>query len=449
MLDGIRFIHTGDLHLGSPLKAVGEISERLKKSLTESSYTAIKNIVDAALEHDVDFVLMCGDIYDNEARSVKGNRFLTEQMKRLADRDIPVFIIYGNHDPIGKSIDFFDFPDNIRILGAETVEMCEIAGKSGKTRARILGQSYGTPSESRKIHLNYKPPIDDSINIAMLHTGLNPGSNAYVPCSPEELKNQSEIHYWALGHVHSPEIINAGDPIIAYPGIPQGRDVGETGLKGCFLVQAESPDLIKLEFIPTSPVIWLVHKLSIDSYTSLNNISDLADLLIGEGRKIIDTALDVPPGCPITDNDFKPEGYVIRWEIGGRGPIHDDLISGRESEVAEELEEMLNQHMSSMNPYLWTESVKLHTGSPIPDLELLLAKDETLKILHRIKQKIQENADFKEDAVSAMGNIWYKPRGEDDLRDDTFPVTAEKFDSLLENAFNLAVERIFKEREDY
>ena len=80
MLDSIRFIHTGDLHLGSPLKAVGEISERLKKSLIESSYTAIKNIVDAALEHNVDFVLMCGDIYDNEARSVKGNRFLTRQM---------------------------------------------------------------------------------------------------------------------------------------------------------------------------------------------------------------------------------------------------------------------------------------------------------------------------------------------------------------------------------
>lgn len=102
MLDSIRFIHTGDLHLGSPLKAVGEISERLKKSLIESSYTAIKNIVDAALEHNVDFVLMCGDIYDNEARSVKGNRFLTGQMKRLDDKNIPVFIIYGNHDPIGK-----------------------------------------------------------------------------------------------------------------------------------------------------------------------------------------------------------------------------------------------------------------------------------------------------------------------------------------------------------
>ncbi len=449
MLDSIRFIHTGDLHLGSPLKAVGEISERLKKSLIESSYTAIKNIVDAALEHDVDFVLMCGDIYDNEARSVKGNRFLTEQMTRLDDKNIPVFIIYGNHDPIGRNIDFFDFPDNVKVLGAEAVEMCEITGKSGSMQARILGQSYGAPSESRKIHLNYKPPVDNFINIAMLHTGLDPGSNAYVPCSLEELKNQPEIHYWALGHIHLPEIINAGNPVIAYPGIPQGRDVGETGLKGCFLVQAESSDLVEFEFIPTSPVIWLVHKLSIDSHTSLSNISDLADLLIEEGRKIVDAALDAPPGCPIIDNDFKPDGYVVRWEISGRSPIHDDLISGREPEVAEELEEMLNQHLSSMNPYLWTESIKLHTGSPIPDLELLLAKDETLKTLYTIKQKIQESADLKENAISAMGNIWYKPRGEDDLRDDTFPITAEKFDSLLENAFNLAVERIFKEREDY
>ncbi len=448
MPNSIRFIHTGDLHLGSPLKAIGGISKKLRKSLLESTYTAIRNIVDAALEHSVDFVLMCGDIYDNETRSVRGNRFLAEQMKRLDDRDIPVFIIYGNHDPIGENIDFFDFPNNVRILGDEAVEMCEVADKSGKTRVRVLGQSYSTPAESKKIHLNYNPPSDDLINIAMLHTGLDPGPNTYVPCSRKELKNQPDIDYWALGHIHSPTIINDSNPVIAYSGIPQGRDVGEVGLKGCFLVQVESSDSIRPQFIPTSPVVWLVHKLSIDSYPDLDNINDLADLLAEQGREIIDTAPDFPFECPV-NNDFKPDGYIVRWEISGRGNIHKDLISGREPEIAEELEEILNQRLSSMKPFLWTEEVKLRTSSPIPDLELLLKRDETLKTLHTIKQRIQKDEKFKKKAISAMGKIWYEPRRQDDLRDDTFPATDEKFDSLLEDAFNLAVERIAKERENY
>ena len=123
MQESIRFIHTGDLHLGSPLKTVGKVSDVLQKSLRESTYKAIENIVDAALNYDVDFVLMCGDIYDNESRSVKGNLFLNTQMKRLASKGIPVFIIYGNHDSIGRSMDFFKLPGNVKVLGAEAVEM--------------------------------------------------------------------------------------------------------------------------------------------------------------------------------------------------------------------------------------------------------------------------------------------------------------------------------------
>ena len=86
-MGNIRFIHTGDLHLGSPLKAVGKISDRLQKSLMDSSYRAIEKIIEAAVEYDVDFVLMCGDIYDDEARSIRGNRF-SQSVGNLAKENI-------------------------------------------------------------------------------------------------------------------------------------------------------------------------------------------------------------------------------------------------------------------------------------------------------------------------------------------------------------------------
>ena len=448
-MHSIRFIHTGDLHLGSPLKAVGKVSEELQQSLLESTYRAIRKIVDNALEYQVDFVLISGDIYDNEARSVRGNRFFAVQMERLAQENIPVFVIYGNHDPIGKSIDYFRLPENVKILGAAEVEMCTLKDPSGRGRVRIIGQSYAAPSETRKIHLNYQPPADDLINIALLHTGLNPSANAYVPCSPKELKRQAGIHYWALGHIHSPTIIDDGHPVIAYCGIPQGRDVGETGIRGCLLVEISASTAAQVNFIPTSAIIWLTPKITLDPGQALNNLDDLTDLLLKEGQKIIATPPPIPPGFFCPHSDYEPEGYVVRWEVRGRNPIHDNLISGNEAEIATELAEILNQHLTTTRPYLWTEGVRLHTGSPIPDLESLLKQDETVKTLEEIKRAVEEKPEFREKAIADLGNIWYKPQDPEDLRDDAFPMTDEKFNSLLKDAFNMVLEKIVGEREDH
>ncbi len=446
-LHSIKFIHTGDLHLGSPLKAVGKISPELQQSLLESTYKAITKLVDSALEHKVDFVLMAGDIYDNEVRSVKGNHFFAAQMQRLSQENIPVFIIYGNHDPIGKNIDYFKLPSNVRILGASGVEMCTYRDHWGRARARIIGQSYTAPAEAGKIHLHYQPPADGLINIALLHTGLNPGPNTYVPCSPEELKGQTAIDYWALGHIHSPTIINNCHPAIAYCGIPQGRDVGEVGIKGCLLVEMSASKATRIYFIPTSPIIWLTPVLSLDPGHSLHSIDDLADMLIQDCQKIIAGTPEMPPSCSTLHPGYEPEGYVVRWKIKGRNSIHGHLIAGNEADIATELTEMLNQHLTTAKPYLWTEGLKLHTGSPIPDLELLLKQDETVKTLEKIKTATSEVPELREKALSLLGNIWYKPRDSEDLRDDTFPVTDAKFSALLEDAFNMVLERIVGERE--
>lgn len=446
-MSSLRFIHTADLHLGSPLKAVGEISERLQKSLKESAYQAVRNIVDAALEFDVDFVLICGDIYDDEARSVKGSLFFTEELKRLDRKNIPVYAIYGNHDPAEKGVDFFKLPANVKVFGAESAEMHLTNGNLKRVQARIIGQSYRGPRESRKMHLSYSPPFDGRINIAMLHTGLDPGSSAYVPSSVEELKSRENIHYWALGHIHAPSIISAPSPVIAYPGIPQGRDVGESGLKGCYLVEIDSPGGASIKFIPTSPVIWHRRRLTLDDSILLNSLDDLEALIAEQCEKLLESPLEIPHNLPAVKNDFKPQGHVVRWEIDGRNSIYEELLSGEKQEIKESLKERLNQRFTAAAPYLWTEKIKLRLGPPIPDLAVLLQKDETIRTLQEVKEKILSDEEMKDRAIAAMGSIWYQPRGEDDVREDTFPVTDERLRTLLEEAFNAVMERILKERE--
>ena len=46
---------------------------------------------------------------------------------------------------------------------------------------------------------------------------------------------KKDSDYWALGHIHKRQIVHE-KPYIVYPGNIQGRQIKETGEKGCSLV---------------------------------------------------------------------------------------------------------------------------------------------------------------------------------------------------------------------
>jgi exonuclease SbcD len=82
----------------------------------------------------------------------------------------------------------------------------------------------------------YPPAVPGYFNIGVLHTnlgGISEHAN-YAPCSLQTLKNKG-YQYWALGHVHSRQIL-CTDPYIVYPGNIQGRNGREQGEKSCELV---------------------------------------------------------------------------------------------------------------------------------------------------------------------------------------------------------------------
>jgi DNA repair exonuclease SbcCD nuclease subunit len=70
----------------------------------------------------------------------------------------------------------------------------------------------------------------------MRHTSLGgaTGHDPYSPCSVADLQ-ATGFEYWALGHIHK-RIIHEGPCTIVMPGIPQGRDINEGGLKSVSLV---------------------------------------------------------------------------------------------------------------------------------------------------------------------------------------------------------------------
>lgn len=444
ILERVTFLHAADLHLGSLLNSgAGNMPRELWEKIREAVYTACVRLVDAALRHKVDFVIFCGDIYDQMERSARAKRFFIDQMERLNIAAVPVYVLYGNHDHLAKQTGYFKYPDNVHIFSADDVERMEVPGSYGRAKARILGQSYGQRWENRKMHLSYTPPNHDLINIGVLHTALKTGQKNYIPCSAEELKSAQDIDYWALGHVHQRRIVHSSYPTIAFPGIPQGRYKDEPGLGGCLLVTLQREKAAELQLIPTSSIVWLECEVPVK--TGDLNEDDLV-ASVTELREQITSNITVPEaGLPWAPGEILPiEGYIINWVFTGRGEIH-KLVAGDDA-VAPMLVERINREFAGSNPFIWTEGVRFEMSSPFVDLENVPSEDAVLNTLLQVYRQFTADPALRKQVIEKMGASWFEQSDAEDTRDKFFPLNNETYNSIIKNALLLAAERIMEGR---
>lgn len=433
----VRFLHTADLHLGSQLKTQHRQFTGTIEPLDTAPYTAVERLFDTAVEEHVDFVVIAGDLYDEDSRSVKSNKFLKEQFDRLADQNVPAYIIYGNHDPVGSATTYVDLPDNVHELDHEDPQGFLYSGEDG-AEARIWGQSYRDRHESRSMYHQFTPADDRVPNIGVLHTGLNPDGRRYVPVARNDLESKDSIHYWALGHIHDSRIYENEQPI-AYAGTPQGRQITEPGLGGGYLVELDANGGYDIDFVPTSPVVWQTIEVDVGG-EDISSISDIA-------RQIEQTIENMSPSADFSDGTsvtvrepaWGIDGYVCRWKLTGNGPVH-EVLSG-DDEVLPELTRRLRDELMSRRPFIWTEAVRDETGPPIPPIEDLRGTDRVIdEFLTFVDELDQEQARerFRDD----VGMVWESVDDHEDGQPDELPLTDEQLDELIERAQESVFEKL-------
>lgn len=264
MAKQVSFIHAADLHLDSPFKGLANTPEHIFQKIRESTFHALDRLVQVAIDKKVDFVLIAGDLFDNEKQSLKAQIRLKKAFEELQRSHINVYVSYGNHDYINGNIHPVTYPDNVFIFPDEKVRQFTYK-KDGEKLATIQGFSYENRAVVNKKAQEYWIS-DETIpfHIAMLHGSLKSNTNhdVYAPFQISDLLEEN-FNYWALGHIHQREILKE-DPPIVYPGNIQGRNRKETGEKGCYhVVLAETG--IEMLFIPLQAIQF--NTLSIDVST--------------------------------------------------------------------------------------------------------------------------------------------------------------------------------------
>ncbi|MFJ7745622.1 exonuclease SbcCD subunit D [Peribacillus sp. NPDC097295] len=249
----VTFIHAADLHLDSPFSGLKDLPASIISEIRDSPFKSFQKIVDQAISHHVDFILISGDLYDGENRNLRTQVRFRSEMERLLQHEIPAFIIHGNHDHLSGSWITVDLPENVHVFSAE-MEMKMYEKKDGTT-VHLYGFSYPRRHVTERMIGAYRKSGAADYHIGLLHGNLEGNSehSDYAPFSLKELVAK-DFDYWALGHIHKRQVASE-HPLVIYPGNIQGRNRKESGVKGCVLVEMDGVAKHHT-FIETSGVIW-------------------------------------------------------------------------------------------------------------------------------------------------------------------------------------------------
>ncbi|MGN8844040.1 MULTISPECIES: metallophosphoesterase family protein [unclassified Bacillus (in: firmicutes)] len=328
----ISFIHCADLHLDSPMVGLKNLPVTLHTKLKESTFTAFKKVIDTAISKKVDFMIIAGDIYDGEDRSIKAQIRFRDEMLRLEEKQIEVYLVHGNHDHLNGSWVQIELPPNVHVFPS-MVSVKQFV--KNKLSVNLYGFSYETRHvKERKID-EYARRDPAHFHIGILHGNLE-GSTEHSSYAPFQVKDllAKKMDYWALGHIHKREILESIPPIV-YPGNIQGRHKKETAIKGCYYVELREGDA-SLEFIPTSEVIWETVKIDASTVKTFNDLYMLC-------RKQIDEIGD------------GKSSFIITLEI--------EQLRIEESFLDSDLLEILQQDEVDSDSFVWVSSIKIQENT--------------------------------------------------------------------------------------
>ena len=246
-----RFVHAADIHLDSPLRSLALRDPALADLIGTATRRAFVAVVDLCLDEQVDALLLSGDLYDGDQTSMKTARFLADQIHRLHEAGIKVFIIRGNHDALSKITHELTFPEEVTIFRTRA-GVIEIERERGALPIAIHGISFARPHAPESLLSRFRSPVAGAVNIGLLHTSVegSPGHDLYAPCGIAELQ-ATGFRYWALGHIHK-RMADEGPTTVVMPGMPQGRDINEAGAKSVTLATVADDGTILIEERRTS-----------------------------------------------------------------------------------------------------------------------------------------------------------------------------------------------------
>lgn len=363
----MKFIHTADIHLDSPLVGLAAYKDAPVSLLRTVTRDAFTRLVDVAIEEAIDFMVIAGDLYDGTWKDYNTGHFFCREMGRLNKVGIPVYLLFGNHDAESEMTKKLTLPTNVHTFEARKANTFTIDA----LKVALHGRSYKEAATFENLVSGYPAPLAGWLNIGVLHTALGGYTEHvnYAPCSVAELTAKG-YDYWALGHVHEHAILQKS-PWVVFPGNLQGRHIREIDARGAVLVTADEAGIQSVERVLVDALRW--HVVDVDA----SQASTLQDVVRLAGQAFERLLTETPESIYLS----------VRVCIKGKSAVHGELF-GLESQLREDI---LGQAAGQGTDRLWVEKVRLET-EPAVDAAQLATRSDAIADLQKFLDQAPEDA---------------------------------------------------------
>ncbi len=358
----MKFIHTADWQLGLKLRYLDPERAAQMRLLR---FQTIEKIADLAKERQVDFVVVAGDVLDDNALGKDALQQTSDALRAFGE--IPVFLLPGNHDAGTEDCALLrlDLPSNVHVLHKR--EPVSVAG----------GTLFPCPLSRR--HESEDPTSwlpdrgdDDGIRIAVAHGGIINFDDSADSETPNLIDAQSVIakgfDYLALGDWHG--LLNMG-PRIWYSGAHEATRFKEKKPGYALVVEIDSAgDEPKVEPVLVGQTYWNSIEVSFSDESQVAMLRDRLNATPSISKTLVQLSLD---------------GTL---SMGAR----------------EELDEFLEDYGQRV-VFLRTNTDALHAQPTVDDLTRMSAEGFLAGALEELRQNV-DSAD--EDALRLMYRLQRK-----------------------------------------
>ena len=284
----MRILHTSDWHLGKNLEGYSRMDEQ---------EAFLKDFVELVTIHNVDLVIIAGDVYDSPNPPARAEKMFYDTLKKLSSKgERLTLVIAGNHDNPERLVAAGPLARDHGIIMVGTPKTVVAEGEYGNHQVISSGEGFieieikgekavilmiPYPSEKRLNEVLYDAMDEeeervksygdriktlfanlsekfreDTINIVVSHLfamgSEEAGSERSIQLGGSFIVDGScfpkAAQYIALGHIHKPQIVQGTDKRARYAGAPIHYNKKEINFKKkCFLVDLKPREECNLQ----------------------------------------------------------------------------------------------------------------------------------------------------------------------------------------------------------
>lgn len=261
----MRFLHTGDLHLG---KTVNDFS-----MISDQRYI-LEQITDMVKKEAVQALVIAGDVYDRAIPPSEAVTLLDDFLTQLVRLGVSVLLISGNHDSPErvsfaeeilkekgvyiaglykeglKRVTFFDEYGEVTFVLMPFIKPAAVGARTNGEAVEKMLAAEEKKEEGRRVLVSHffvtdcgrEPELSDG------ETTIHVGGLDNVEASLFD-----GFDYVALGHIHKPQRI--GEKQVYYAGAPLAYSFSEAGrTKTVNLVEIKGEGDVSVKQLPLKPL---------------------------------------------------------------------------------------------------------------------------------------------------------------------------------------------------